>query len=128
MKALAKRVFNIEQEMAQRAKKKSDADQGKVRMRFWQYVGFKVGISYPTNFIRYEEGTKYIYEHSGEEEIDVEFSTSERVDFEAQMEAEGLLGLDTKGIKERMESEMPMGMSFATGSGVLGSANPRRTQ
>ena len=73
-------------------------------------------------------GTKYIYEHSGEEEIDVEFSTSERVDFEAQMEAEGLLGLDTKGIKERMESEMPMGMSFATGSGVLGSANPRRTQ
>ena len=79
MKALAKRVFNIEQEMAQRAKKKSDADQGKVRMRFWQYVGFKVGISYPTNFIRYEEGIKYIYEHSGEEEIDVEFSTSERV-------------------------------------------------
>ena len=52
MKALAKRVFNIEQEMAQRAKKKSDADQGKVRMRFWQYVGFFAGISYPTNFIR----------------------------------------------------------------------------
>ena len=106
----------------------AEADQLKARMRFWQYVGFFAGISYPTNFIRYEEGTKYIYEHSGEEEIDVEFSTSERVDFEAQMEAEGLLGLDTKGIKERMESEMPMGMSFATGSGVLGSANPRRTQ
>ena len=60
MKALAKRVFNIEQEMAQQAKKKSDADQDKVRMRFWQYVGFFAGISYPTNFIRYEEGIKYL--------------------------------------------------------------------
>ncbi|MCZ6680301.1 MAG: hypothetical protein O7E52_23980, partial [Candidatus Poribacteria bacterium] len=94
----------------------AESDQVEARMRFWQYVSSIYDMSYPRSRFMSDEGIVYIYFTSDEV---IEFSNSEIATFSAQMKAEGLLELDSETVRERMKSEMPMGMSLVGGS-ILG--------